>query len=72
MAGKRRKNGEGSIRELDNGSWEARIMIGRQPDGKKKMKTFTRKTCKDVYKRQGTTLRVQSGRQSKSRQTVGV
>ena len=50
MAGKRRKNGDGSIRELKNGSWEARIMIGRQPDGKKKMKTFTRKTCKEALK----------------------
>lgn len=39
----KRGNGEGTIRELKNGYWEARIMIGRNENGKPKYKTFTRK-----------------------------
>lgn len=39
----RRANGEGSIRQLKNGSWEARIMCGKRPDGKPRIKTFTAK-----------------------------
>ncbi|MCL2030341.1 MAG: site-specific integrase [Oscillospiraceae bacterium] len=37
----RRANGEGSVRQLKNGSWEARIMCGFRPDGKPRIKTFT-------------------------------
>ncbi|MCL1807501.1 MAG: site-specific integrase [Oscillospiraceae bacterium] len=40
---KRRANGEGSIRQLKNGSWEARIMKGFRADGKPNIKTFTSK-----------------------------
>ena len=45
---KRRGNGEGCIRKLKDGYWEARIQIGTQPNGKTKFKTFTRKTRKEV------------------------
>ncbi|MDR0294028.1 MAG: site-specific integrase [Oscillospiraceae bacterium] len=39
----RRANGEGSVRQLKNGSWEARIMVGTRADGKPVIKTFTAK-----------------------------
>ena len=47
----RRANGEGSIRQLKNGSWEARIMCGRNPNGKPKIKTFTGKKRAAVARR---------------------
>jgi len=40
---KRRGNGEGCIRQLKDGSWEARIMIGYNEKGSPKFKTFTSK-----------------------------
>ena len=43
MASKRRGNGEGCIHQLKDGSWEARIMIGRNTNGNPKFKTFTSK-----------------------------
>lgn len=43
MASKRRGNGEGGIYQLKDGSWEARIMIGTNAEGKPKFKTFTSK-----------------------------
>ena len=43
MASKRRGNGEGCIHQLKDGSWEARIMIGRNANGNPKFKTFTAK-----------------------------
>lgn len=43
MAAGRRGNGEGGIYQLKDGSWEARIMIGRNAEGKPKFKTFTSK-----------------------------
>lgn len=40
---KRRGNGEGCIRQLKDGYWEARIMIGYNDKGKPKYKTFASK-----------------------------
>ena len=40
---KKRGNGEGSIWKMPNGYYEARIMIGRNEQGKPKYKTFTGK-----------------------------
>lgn len=44
----KRGNGEGSIRKLKSGYWEARLMIGYNEKGKKNIKTFTRKTRGEV------------------------
>ena len=48
---KKRGNGEGTIRQLSNGYWEARIMIGYNEMGKPKIKTFTNKQRSIVAKR---------------------
>ena len=40
---KKRGNGEGCIRLLKNGYWEARITVGYDINGKQKFKTFTSK-----------------------------
>lgn len=47
---KKRGNGEGCIRQLSNGYWEARIMIGYTSEGKKRYKTFSRKQRSEVAK----------------------
>lgn len=47
---KKRGNGEGCIRQLPNGYWEARIMIGYTNEGKKRYKTFSRKQRTEVAK----------------------
>ena len=47
---KKRGNGEGCIRQLKDGSWEARIMIGYNEKGKPKFKTFTSKKRSVVAK----------------------
>ena len=41
---KKRANGEGSIHRLPSGSWQVQVMVGYQPDGKRKFKTFTAPT----------------------------
>ena len=48
---KRRGNGEGCIRQLKDGSWEARIMIGYNEKGNPKFKTFTSKKRGDVARK---------------------
>lgn len=46
---KRRANGEGTIRQRKNGSWELAVMVGFDKiTGKKKVKTFCGKTRKEV------------------------
>lgn len=45
---KRRGNGEGSIRQRANGTWQASVMIGYYPDGRKHIKYFTAKTQREV------------------------
>lgn len=44
----RRSNGEGSIRQRKNGSWQASVMIGHHPDGRRKVKYFTAKTKREA------------------------
>jgi len=41
---KKRGNGEGCIRQLKNGYWEARVTIGYNEKGKQKFKVFSGKT----------------------------
>jgi integrase len=48
---KKRGNGEGTIRQLNNGSWEARVMIGYNKNGKPKFKTFQAKQRGIVQKK---------------------
>jgi len=45
---RKRANGEGSLRQRNNGSWELSFMEGFGPDGKRKYKTFSAKTRKEV------------------------
>ena len=45
---KRRPNGEGSFRRLDNGHWEIQIMVGYKPNGRKEIRSFTGKTQKEA------------------------
>lgn len=47
---KKRANGEGTIRKLKDGRWEARITDGYTIDGKQHWKTFSRKTQGEVKK----------------------
>lgn len=45
---KKRANGEGSLRQRSNGTWELTIMDGFQTDGRRKYKSFYAKTQKEV------------------------
>lgn len=45
---KKRANGEGSLRQRPNGTWELCIMVGFQADGRRKYKSFYGKTQKEV------------------------
>lgn len=45
---KRRGNGEGSIRQRKNGSWQASLMVGYHPDGRRKIKYFTASTQREA------------------------
>lgn len=45
---KKRANGEGSLRQRANGTWELTIMDGFQVDGRRKYKSFYAKTQKEV------------------------
>ena len=40
MANKR-ANGEGTVRQLPSGKWQAQYMDGWKPDGRKNVKTWT-------------------------------
>lgn len=46
--GKKRANGEGSLRQRKDGRWESAIMIGYRDDGRRKIKCFYGKTRKEV------------------------
>ena len=48
---KKRANGEGSLRQLENGSWSCQIMVGFKPDGTRDIRTFTAKTQKEVIRK---------------------
>ena len=53
---KKRTNGEGTIRQRDNGLWECTIMDGFQSDGRRKTKSFYGKTQGEVKKKLKTYL----------------
>ena len=48
MAKNKRSNGEGSYRQLSNGHWQLQVMDGYHPNGKRKIKTFTAATKREV------------------------
>ena len=48
---KRRANGEGSLRRLENGSWSCQVMVGHKPDGKRDIRTLTAKTQREVIQK---------------------
>ena len=48
---KKRTNGEGTIRQRENGLWECTIMDGFQPNGKRKYKSFYGNTQAEVKKK---------------------
>ncbi len=47
----KRLNGEGSIKERSDGRWEAKIQVGKKPDGKPAMKYFYGKTKREAKKK---------------------
>ena len=47
----KRSNGEGTIRQLPDGRWEARFMIGRGNDGRPKYKYLSAKTQRELRSR---------------------
>lgn len=48
MAQHRRGNGEGSIRQRSNGTWQASVMTGYHADGRRRMKYFSAPTRKEA------------------------
>lgn len=48
---KRRANGEGSLRQLENGNWSCQVMVGFKPDGTRDVRTFTAKTQREVIRK---------------------
>lgn len=51
-----RGNGEGNIRKKKDGRWEARITIGRNDNGRQKMKYFSGKTRQEAAEKLSTYL----------------
>lgn len=47
---KKRANGEGTIRKLKDGRWEARITVGYTPEGRQKFKTHSAKIQGEVIR----------------------
>ena len=45
---KKRANGDGNLRQRPNGLWELTMMVGYQPDGRRKTKSFYGKTQKEA------------------------
>lgn len=52
----KRGQGEGSISKRSDGTWWARITVGKTPDGKQKRKAFYGKTRKEVQEKLTTAL----------------
>lgn len=48
---KRRANGEGSLRQLENGTWMCQIMVGYKSDGKRDIRTLTGDTQREVIQK---------------------
>ena len=53
----KRANGEGTLSQKENGSWQCQIMVGRKPDGKRDIRTFSGKTQKEVKAKRDDFLR---------------
>lgn len=51
MSACRRSNGEGSIRRLSSGRWQGQIMDGYNDDGKRKTRSFSGDTKKEVIEK---------------------
>ena len=51
MGGTRRQNGEGSIFQVSENKWVAKISLGTRPDGSTKIKQFSGKTEAIVKKK---------------------
>lgn len=51
MSGTRKKNGEGSVFQVSENKWVAKISLGTKPDGKPKIKQFSGKTEAIVKKK---------------------
>ena len=51
MKKNKRMNGEGSLRQLENGSWMCQLMVGHKPDGTRDIRTFVGKTQKEALHR---------------------
>ena len=51
MANTRKENGEGSIIQVSENKWLAKICMGTRPDGKPNIKQFTGKTEAIVKKK---------------------
>ena len=47
---KKRANGEGTVRQLPSGKWQAQYLDGWKPDGRKNVKTWTRDTQRKALK----------------------
>ena len=47
---KKRANGEGTVRQLPSGKWQAQYMDGWKPDGRKNVKSWTRDTQRKALK----------------------
>lgn len=56
LAMAKRGQGEGSISKRPDGTWWARITVGKTPDGKQKRKAFYGKTRKEVQEKLTTAL----------------
>lgn len=48
---KKRKDGEGSVYQLENGKWVGKLYLGKKPDGKPNRKTFSGNTEAEVKKK---------------------
>ncbi|MEO2089760.1 MAG: site-specific integrase, partial [Gemmataceae bacterium] len=51
MARKKRGRGEGLIRQRTDGSWEARVSLGYDTDGKRQQRSVYGKTKADVQEK---------------------
>ena len=54
---KKRSHGEGTFSQKKNGTWQCQIMVGRKPDGKRDIRTFSGKTQKEVKAKRDEFLR---------------
>ena len=57
MAKRKRANGEGTLSQKKNGTWQCQIMVGYKPDGKRDIRTFTGKTQKEAKTKRDEFLR---------------